>query len=59
MSGFSMMFSPLVPWWTIAAIGGLALLPTAFLIWRRARGSFWRLLAFALLLLGLARPGLT
>ncbi len=56
MSGFSIVFAPLVPWWAIAAVGVLALLLSTFSIWRRARGSVWRLLAFALLVLGLARP---
>lgn len=56
MSGFSITFAPLVPWWAIVAVAVLALLLSAFSFWRRARGSVWRLLAFALLVLGLARP---
>ena len=56
MSAYDIAFAPLVPWWAIIAVAVLALLLSAFSLWRRARGSVWRLLAFALLVLGLARP---
>lgn len=49
-------FEPLLPIWLIAALGALALLIVALASWRRARGTVWRLAAFAVLLLWLAGP---
>ncbi|WP_424812918.1 hypothetical protein [Roseococcus sp. YIM B11640] len=57
-TSFGIDFAPILPLWLIAALGAvclLALLP-AFL--RRARGVWWRGLAFALLLGALSQPRL-
>ncbi len=51
-------FAPVLPWWLLAALGGVAVLALAPALWRRARGAPWRVLAFALLLLALANPRL-
>lgn len=56
MSGVGIAFAPLVPWWAIAVIAGLALLLSGVALWRRARGAVWRLLAFSLLVAALTRP---
>jgi hypothetical protein len=54
----SIDFAPLLPWWLIAALGGVALLMLALAVWRRARGAGWRAAAILLLLAGLANPSL-
>ena len=51
-------FAPVLPWWLIAALGGLALLSLLPALWRRARGAPLRALTFALLILALANPRL-
>ncbi|HXP13194.1 MAG TPA: hypothetical protein VN795_05985, partial [Stellaceae bacterium] len=58
MSGWSLGFSPLLPWWaiTVFAVAASALL--GFGLWRRARGTVWRLLACACLALIAAGPSL-
>ncbi len=56
MSGFSVAFLPLLPWWAIAALGAAALLLLGFALWRRARGTWWRALAFVLIGLGMLQP---
>jgi hypothetical protein len=56
MSAFSVTFLPLLPWWAIAALGAAALLLLGFALWRRARGTWWRALAFVLIGLGLLQP---
>ncbi len=56
MSDYSIAFLPLLPWWALAVLGGLALLLLAFALWRRARGTGWRALAFVLIGLGLLQP---
>ncbi|MCB9929181.1 MAG: hypothetical protein H6844_07195 [Alphaproteobacteria bacterium] len=56
MSDWSIAFAPLVPWWAIAALLAAALTLSAFGLWRRARGTLWRLAAFGLIALALARP---
>jgi hypothetical protein len=58
VAGFSLAASPLLPWWAIGAFGGLALLALAFGAYRRARGTLWRLIATAVLLMILADPSL-
>src|SRR3546814_14050329 len=54
----SVAFAPFVPWWAIAALAALALLPVVFGLLRRARGTVWRAIMLALLLLALANPSL-
>ncbi|MCK8786458.1 hypothetical protein M0638_18950 [Roseomonas sp. NAR14] len=51
-------FAPILPVWLLAALALLALLALAPAVWRRARGAWWRALAFALLLLALGNPRL-
>jgi hypothetical protein len=53
---WSIAFSPLLPPAALYGLAAAALLVTALLIWRRARGAWFRTAAFALLLLGLADP---
>jgi len=57
-AGFSLAASPLLPWWGIGVFCGLALLALAFGAFRRARGTLWRLIATAVLLLILTDPSL-
>ncbi|HWK47522.1 MAG TPA: hypothetical protein VNT30_22545 [Stellaceae bacterium] len=58
MNGLSIATAPLLPWWAIAGIGGLALVILAFGLWRRARGVWWRGLAMAIVLVAIADPSL-
>ncbi len=51
-------FDPAVPAWLIAALGTACLLALVPAVVRRARGTAWRALAFAVLLLWLAGPRL-
>jgi hypothetical protein len=57
-SAYTTAFSPLIPWWALAAVGGAAALILALGIWRRARGVSWRALAIAVLLAILVNPAL-
>ncbi|MBO1079203.1 hypothetical protein [Roseomonas haemaphysalidis] len=50
--------SPILPLWLLLALAALALLALLPALWRRARGTGWRALSFALLLLALANPRL-
>jgi hypothetical protein len=52
----SIAFAPMFPWTVLAALGALTLLLSAFGLWRRARGTGWRLLAAGVLLAALANP---
>jgi hypothetical protein len=52
----ALRFEPLLPVWLIAALALLALLVVALAALRRARGTIWRLGAFAVLALWLAGP---
>ncbi len=54
----ALRFEPAVPVWVIAALGALCLIALAPAVWRRARGTVWRGIAFAVLLLWLAGPRL-
>jgi uncharacterized membrane protein len=54
----ALRFDPLLPVWAIAALGVVALAIIALGVWRRARGTVLRSLAFAVLLLWLAGPRL-
>jgi len=58
VAGLTLAATPLLPWWAIAGFGVLALLALAFGAWRRARGTLWRAIASAMLLLILADPSL-
>ena len=49
-------FEPALPLWLLAALAVLCTLAVALAVWRRARGTFWRILAFAALLLWLSGP---
>jgi hypothetical protein len=59
LSAYAISFSPLLPWPALAAFAVAALLVVGFTIFARRRGAILRLLAFALLLLGLLDPSLT
>jgi hypothetical protein len=50
--------APILPLWLLAALAVLAVLALLPALWRRARGTGWRALSFALLLLALANPRL-
>jgi len=52
----ALRFEPLLPIWLIAVLGVLAVLIVAVAAVRRARGTVWRLAAFAVLLAWLAGP---
>ena len=54
----ALRFDPALPWWVIAVLGALCLLAMLPAVLRRARGSVWRALAFAVLLAWLAGPRL-
>ncbi len=58
MSGWSLGFSPLLPWWAISAFALAAAVLLGFGAWRRARGAAWRLLACTALALIAAGPSL-
>ena len=51
-------FAPVLPLWLLAAAAALALLALLPAALRRARGTAWRALTFALVLLALANPRL-
>ncbi len=54
----ALRFDPSVPLWLLAALAAFCALALAVAIWRRARGTAWRGLAFAVVLLWLAGPRL-
>ena len=54
----ALRFEPLLPLWLIAGLACVALLAVAIAAVRRARGTVWRLAAFAVLLVWLAGPRL-
>ena len=58
VTGFTLANAPLLSWWAIGAFGGAALLALIFGAFRRARGTIWRLLATAALLVILINPSL-
>jgi len=53
---WSIAFAPLLPWAVIAAAAGVAALLIALCLWRRARGTVWRVLALLVLLGALVNP---
>ncbi len=54
----SIHWAALFPWPVIGVLGAASLAVLALALWRRARGAWWRALAFAALLLALANPSL-
>ncbi|MCF3974898.1 hypothetical protein [Paracoccus salsus] len=54
----ALRFDPLMPWWVIGALAGLALLVAGFAFWRGLRGWAWRGLAGLAAALALAGPAL-
>lgn len=57
-SAYTIAAAPLLPWWGIAALAGIAVLVLVLGVWRRARGVFWRAAALAMLLTILVNPSL-
>ncbi|UFN50911.1 hypothetical protein LPC08_10000 [Roseomonas sp. OT10] len=51
-------FAPILPSWLLVALALVALATLAVALWRKARGTWWRALAFALVLGALANPRL-
>ncbi|HKX07742.1 MAG TPA: hypothetical protein VJN67_06085, partial [Stellaceae bacterium] len=58
VAGYTLAASPLLPWWAIAVFAGIAVVALLFGMFRRARGTAWRLLATAVLLAILTDPSL-
>ncbi|MEX2616074.1 MAG: hypothetical protein WD767_08270 [Alphaproteobacteria bacterium] len=58
MAGTSIEFAPLLPWFLIAGLGGMALLVAGAGFYARARGALWRSIAFAALIATLLNPSL-
>ncbi|WP_282607631.1 hypothetical protein [Pelagibius sp. Alg239-R121] len=56
MNAVSIHWAPLLPWELLAAVGALSVLLVTFSLFRRAKGSIWRVLALGGLLLALANP---
>ncbi len=54
----SLRFDPALSWWVLGALGALCLIALAVSGWRRARGTLWRAVAFAVLMLWLSGPRL-
>src|SRR5690242_5063476 len=54
----ALRFDPLVPVWVIVVLGLVALPVVGIAAWRRARGTVFRLAAFAVLILWLCGPRL-
>jgi len=54
----SINWTPLLPWWLLAVLALASLAVAVLALWRRAPGTWWRLLAATGLLLGLANPSL-
>src|SRR3954469_19588771 len=57
-SAYTIATAPLLPWWAVALLAGIALLVLAIGAWRRARGIFWRMAALMMLLTILVNPSL-
>ena len=52
----SVTFNPLFSWTLLATLAAIVVLLAGFGLWRRARGTWWRLLAAAVLIATLANP---
>ena len=59
MSGFSLAFSPLIPWTALAVIGAVAALLALANLAARLRGAVVRAVAIALFVLALANPSIS
>ncbi len=57
-SAYTIAAAPLLPWWAVAVLAGLAALALAYGVWRRARGTAWRAVALAMLVAILINPSL-
>src|SRR5258708_8882871 len=57
-SAYTIAAAPFLPWWTVAALAGVAVLVLALGLWRRASGLFWRFAGLAMLLAILINPSL-
>ncbi|UUX48532.1 hypothetical protein NUH88_14055 [Nisaea acidiphila] len=55
-SAVGLDFSPMIPWWAIAALGAVGLALVIYTATMRGRGAVWRTLALAVLIAGLANP---
>ena len=58
IGALSVDLAPLLPWPAIGALALAALALLGFSLWRRARGTAWRALAVAVLLVALLNPSL-
>ncbi|MEQ8355114.1 MAG: hypothetical protein RH942_06215 [Kiloniellaceae bacterium] len=58
MTALTVQWAPLLPAYLIGGLAAIALVLLAIALWRRARGVWWRLAAFAVLLLALANPSI-
>ncbi len=58
MNALTVQWAPLVPLWLIGGLAVIAVVLLALAFWRRATGAWWRLAAFAVLLLALANPSI-
>ena len=54
----AVVFSPLVPWWLIAALAAVGAVILGGALWRGANGLIWRGLAIAAVLAALSNPAL-
>ncbi len=54
----ALRFDPLLPWWALAALAAVCVLALLPALLRRASGTWWRALAFAVLIGWLAGPRL-
>lgn len=54
----ALRFDPALPLWLLGALAAFCALALGLALWRRARGTVWRGLVFALMLLWLAGPRL-
>ena len=57
-TAITIAWEPLLPWPLLAALAALALAAVGVCVWRRARGTVWRALGLAVLLVALANPSL-
>src|SRR3954447_10824214 len=57
-SAYTIAAAPLLPWWAVASLAGIALLVLAVGAWRAGRGPFLGLAAVAMLLTILVMPSL-
>ncbi|MGD9880319.1 MAG: hypothetical protein AB7U95_09285, partial [Reyranella sp.] len=58
VSAVSVVFDPLLPWWLLAALGGLGVVLVGLSLRAGARGALLRLGAIAVVLAALANPAL-